>query len=138
MKLNKKHFLLGLAFLSLTWIIIDFLRQPGPESLKGGFVEKAFVRNEQNTGPVLRIYVATVKDTLWTEMETYGNYKPHTKYGTTIVYFFLEGAPVPSKINIEGAHHINPEFQKYCVAEYKKSPMGQVILNKRPFNGFEF
>ncbi|WP_423148391.1 hypothetical protein [Rubrolithibacter danxiaensis] len=132
MKLNKKTALLVVVVLGLAWMIIDSFNQPSAENLRGGFKEKVFLRNEQNTGPIIRIYVVTVKDTLWQEMETYGNYKPHTKYGTTMVYYFLEGTSVPSQVSLEG-EHISKEYQKHCIARYKKASMGQVVLNKRPF-----
>jgi hypothetical protein len=130
--MNKKLALIAVVILALGWMIIDSFNQPSPKSLKAGFKEKIFLRNEQNTGPILRIYVATVKDTLWHEMETYGNYKPHTKYGTTRVYYFLEDSPVPSQISLEG-YNISPEYQKYCLAKYEKAAMGQVVVSKRPF-----
>jgi hypothetical protein len=133
MKLNKKFLLAALLLIGLTWMLIDSFIQPGPATLAGEFKEIAFLRNEQNTGPVLRIYVVTVKDTLWQEMESYGNFKPHTKYGITQVYYFLEGTPVPRKLSLEN-DHIDKRYQPYCIALYKKTSVGQGLFIKRPFS----
>jgi hypothetical protein len=132
MKLNKNFVLAALVLVGLTWMLADSFIQPGPAKLTAGFKEKVFLRNEQNTGPVIRIYVATVKDSLWHEMESYGNFKPHTKYGTTLVYYFLEGTPVPERLNLEG-DHIEKHYQQNCIASYKKTSVGQVLFVKRPF-----
>ena len=70
-------------------MVYDSFSQRGMKDLKGNFKEVNFYRNEQNTGPVVRIYTVTIADTIWDEMETYGDYMPYTKYGNTKVYYFL-------------------------------------------------
>lgn len=100
--------------------------------LKGNFKELAFARNEQNSGPVLRIYAASVADTLWDEMKTYGDYKPHTKYGNTKVYFFKEGTPVPKEIYLDN-NPFEEQFKEYCIAMYEKSAMSQSSFVQYPF-----
>lgn len=106
--------------------------QPSANDLKAGITEVAKYRNENNTGPVQYIFIATVKDTLWADLETYGNYKPHHKGGNTKIYYFMEGTklplePGPGKINFD------PAFNAGCIALYEKSAMGNVSLKRHPF-----
>jgi hypothetical protein len=133
MDFKRKYIYIALIACGLLYIVWDAISQPGPEDLKGGFTETAFYRNEQNTGPIVRIYAVTVTDTLWNEMIQFGNYKPYNKYGTTRVYFFLAEKPAPTKIFPEGTN-FEQEFQQNCVAKYEKDVMSQVSLVKFPFN----
>lgn len=128
----KKYVIIGIVALALIWMVWDAVRQPGVNDLEGDFKELSFVRNEQNTGPVVRIYAVSVKDTLWREMEQYGNLMPHTKYGVTRVYFFRNDAPLPDKLSLEG-DHIESEFKRYCIGRYEKNAMSQAYLTRQPF-----
>jgi len=104
----------------------NILTLPGADTLKGNFKEQVFVRNEQNTGPIYRAYVVTLSDTLWSEMKEYGRFKPHTKYGVTEVYYFLDSDKWPDKLYEEnGRFRFDPRFQSQCLASYKKDAMGQ-------------
>jgi len=114
------------------YIIWTSLSQPGTKELQGNFKEVAFIRNEQNAGPVVRAYAVTVRDTLWEEMRQYGDYMPYTKYGTTTVYFFLNSAPAPASLSLT-PDIIENEFKPFCIGKYEKSTMGQVSLLKFPF-----
>lgn len=127
-----KRIFLVFIVLILGYMVWDSFSQPGKASLAGDFKEIAFYRNEQNTGPVMRVYAVTVSDTLWTQMEEYGNYLPHNKYGNTKVYFFLSESPLPASFSLNEGE-LNPEFRQYCVASYGKASMGQVALVKYPF-----
>jgi len=131
---NKKinTFLIILVLVLVGWMIKGTFFQPTAGDLKAGFKEVAQYRNENNTGPVQYVFSATVKDTIWSEMETYGNYKPHHKGGTTKVYFFLEGTPVPTDLQ-PGSINFDSSFNSSCVAEYEKTAVGNVILTKQPF-----
>jgi len=131
---NKKinTFLIILVLVLLGWMIKGTFFQPTAGDLKAGFKEVAQYRNENNTGPVQYVFSATVKDTIWSEMETYGNYKPHHKGGTTKVYFFLEGTPVPTDLQ-PGSINFDSSFNSSCVAEYEKTAVGNVILTRHPF-----
>lgn len=113
-------------------MVKDTFNQPGIEEMKAGFKEIVKYRNANNTGPVQRIYVVTVKDSVWKEMENYGNLMPHTKYGNTKVYFFMESANVPQTLQ-PGEVNVDPQFNKSCIALYEKSAMSQVVFNKYPF-----
>jgi len=134
--MNKKTFniLFILLILSiLAWLVKDTFTQKNVADLKGGFSEIASYRNENNTGPVQRIYSVQVKDMIKAELAAYGNLMPHTKYGNTKVYFFKEGLPIPTKL-FPGDVNFEVSYAKNCFALYEKSAMGNfgVILN--PFN----
>jgi hypothetical protein len=129
---KRRYIFIAIILLGLSYILWDALSESGIKDLRGDFKEVAFKRNEQNTGPVVRIYAVTVADTLWTEMEKYGNFMPHTKYGTTRVYFFLKNNAAPAQISLEG-DNINSTDKKNCIARYEKNTMGQVYLSKYPF-----
>lgn len=131
-RLSIKRIAIFSAIIVTGYIIWTSLSQPGPQGLPGNFKEVAFTRNEQNTGPVVRAYAVTVSDTLWSEMNQYGEYMPYTKYGTTTVYFFLNSGPAPGSLSLTN-EMIKDEFKSYCIGQYEKSTMGQVSLLKFPF-----
>ena len=118
--------------LLIVWIISDTVSQPSVSDLEGEFVETAFFRNENNTGPVVRIYAVYKPDTVWSAMKAYGEFMPHTKYGNTKVFFFSELAQAPSQLRLDEPHFDN-RFQKYCMAFYEKNAMGQERFVKFPF-----
>ena len=120
-----KFILIAFVAALLVWFIWDAFNQPGVNDLKGGFEEVASYRNENNTGPIIRVYAVTVADPAHTEMEAYGNFMPHTKYGNTKVYFFPKGKSVPKEV-FPGEENIPAEFQQNIIAEYEKDAMGNV------------
>ena len=128
---KPKYLALGALALLLGWFIFDSLSQPGVGDLKGNFQEAALYRNENNTGPIVRVYAVTVADTLWHEMRQYGDFMPHTKYGNTKVYFFRQGQPVPKTVQ-PGEVNFDPAFNKYCLAKYEKEVMGNVSFERQP------
>lgn len=131
---NKKTniFLILLVLVLVVWMLKGTFFQPTAGDLKAGFKEVAQYRNENNTGPVQYVFSVTVKDTIWAEMETYGNYKPHHKGGTTKVYYFMEGAKAPTALS-PGGINFDSSFNSSCVAVYEKSAVGNVIITKHPF-----
>lgn len=114
------------------WMIKNSLSQPGIKDMKAGFKEIVSYRNANNTGPIQRIYVVTVQDSIWSEMLNYGNFMPHTKYGNTKVYFFMNHTAAPSQLE-PGAVNFDPKYNHDCVALYEKSAMSRVDFNKHPF-----
>lgn len=132
--MNKKrnYILILIVVAGLLYMMKDSFFQPGVEDLKGNFKEIGFTRNENNTGPILRLYSVSLTDTLWKEMETYGNYMPHTKYGVTKVFFFIEGNSSPASISLDTQKPAG-EYQKDCVAVYEKDANSQVKLIRYPF-----
>lgn len=133
MKKVGTKFLIGVLVLFLIgWMLKDTFTQSGIKDLKGGFKEIASYRNENNTGPVQRIYAVTVKDTTATQLHEYGDLMPHTKYGNTKVYYFLEGKGAPTNLS-PGDVNFDTLFNQNCFALYEKSAMGNVGLIKWPF-----
>jgi len=133
--MNRKwlvYFLVAGILALIFFMVKAVFDQPGIEDMKAGFKEVAKYRNANNTGPVQRIYVVTVKDSVWKEMEDYGNLMPHTKYGNTKVYFFMKNANVPKTLE-PGEVNFDPSFNKSCIALFEKSAMSQVAFNKYPF-----
>jgi hypothetical protein len=128
----KKIYILLFSLIIIVVMIWNALDTPGIKDLQGDFKEVVFIRNEQNTGPVVRLYAVTMNDGGQQEMEQYGNYMPHTKYGTTLVYFFSSKAPYPEALNLSDPH-IPEKFRKYCIGVYEKDGMGQVSVRERPY-----
>lgn len=114
------------------FMVRAIFNQPGVDDMTAGFKEIVKYRNANNTGPVQRIYVVTVKDSVWNEMEDYGNLMPHTKYGNTKVYFFMENSSVPQSLQ-PGDVNFDPQLNNSCIALFEKSAMSQVAFNKYPF-----
>jgi hypothetical protein len=129
---NKKSYIILTVIVMIAVMIWNVANEPGIKDLRGNFKEVAFVRNEQNSGPVIRVYAVTVKGEPWDEMEQYGNYMPHTKYGTTRVFFFREDRPFPSSLSL-AEPHISSELKPNCIAVYEKDGMSQVKLQPYPF-----
>lgn len=127
-----KYVLMAVVALLVVWFVKDAFTQPGVQDLPGGFEEVAFYRNENNTGPIVRIYAVTLEEASVDQMRQYGDFMPHTKYGTTKVYFFKKGQPAPAEVSPEG-ENIAEEFQQSCLAKYEKDAMGQVSLVEQPF-----
>lgn len=133
--MNRKssvYFLVAGILVLIFFMVKDVFDQPGIEDMKAGFKEITKYRNANNTGPVQRIYVVTVKDSVWKEMEDYGNLMPHTKYGNTKVYFFMQSDNVPKTLH-PGEVNFDPQFNKACIALYEKSAMSQTVFNKYPY-----
>ncbi|RZK81024.1 MAG: hypothetical protein EOO92_06095 [Pedobacter sp.] len=134
MKNKKVNIILSILVLLLVgWMVKGTFTQPGTDDLKSGFAEVAHYRNDNNTGPIQHIYSVTVKDSIWSEMEVYGNFKPHHKGGITKVYYFLAGKPVPEKL-LPGSVNFDPGFNEHCIGLYLKGAMGNTSLTKHPFN----
>lgn len=127
-----KVYILALSVLIIIAIIWNTITEPGIKDLKSDFKEVVFIRNEQNTGPVIRIYAVSLNSENWEEMEQYGNYMPHTKYGTTRIYFFLNNTDLPEELNF-GEANIPERYKKNCIAIYEKDGMSRISIRKYPF-----
>ncbi|MHA7130239.1 hypothetical protein [Algoriphagus namhaensis] len=127
MKSTKPIFwIIALIVLTLLgYITVESLSQPGLERFKGEIEEMDFYRNENNTGPVIRIYA--VKYTTFDQslFEAYGDAMPHTKYGKTIVYFFAADQVDQVKLD-PNPPFLSEKWQMQVAATYSKSPMGDV------------
>ncbi|KPQ14641.1 MAG: hypothetical protein HLUCCX10_10320 [Algoriphagus marincola HL-49] len=108
----------------LIYIMMESFSQPGMERFKGKYEEIDFYRNENNTGPVLRIYAVRVLDTDPSWMKEFGEAQPHTKYGKTKVFFFKD-IPSESLTLTPKEPHFPKEWEKYLLASYEKSILGE-------------
>ncbi|SEJ49654.1 hypothetical protein SAMN05192553_104295 [Cyclobacterium xiamenense] len=114
----------GIVAVLLLVMVYASLSQPGVQDLKGDYRELARYRNENNTGPVIRIFAVATDGKQWEEMRAYGDFMPHTKYGNTRVFFFdrdlgeIELSPEPP--------YFDAKWERYCIATYEKTAMGQV------------
>ena len=129
-KKNLFIIIIVLAIIGWTTNQVFFSNEIG--DLAGGFTEVSSYRNENNTGPIQRIYAVTVKDTANAKLIDYGNSKPHSKYGNTKVFFFVSNADVPPKL-FPGEINFEEKYKAGCFALYEKSAMGNFGLLKNPY-----
>ncbi|MCY1534824.1 hypothetical protein D9M68_702060 [compost metagenome] len=133
MRKSKINIFIGLlVFFLIGWMLKGTFTQSGIADLKGGFTEISAYRNDNNTGPVQRIYAVSVKDTLNAALKAYGDLMPHSKYGNTKVYFFKSDANIPTQL-YPGAVNFDESYRAACFALYEKSAMGNSGLIKHPF-----
>lgn len=123
--MNKKLLLLLVAVLIIGYIVYDSATLPKASDLKGNFKEVAVYRNENNTGPIMRVYAVSVEEPIMDEMKKYGDLMPYTKYGTTTVYFFDAAKPVPLELSA-AEPHFDKSFGVGCIAIYKKNQNSEV------------
>lgn len=109
----------------LVQIVRSSFSNPGMERFAGDFEELAFYRNENNTGPVLRIYAIRAKANLSPEyMREYADAQPHTKYGRTLVFFF--SPDLTEKIVLSPVEpYFSPDLLPFLSAKFEKTPMGE-------------
>ncbi|MFC5625129.1 hypothetical protein [Algoriphagus winogradskyi] len=109
----------------VVYISLDSLSQPGMERFDGKYKELSSFRNENNTGPVVRIYAIKALDSSKDWMREYGDAMPHTKYGRTVVFFFKDEIDQEIKLSPTEPYFMEA-MQPYVIATYQKSPMGDV------------
>ena len=85
--MQRKVFVIGVLVL-LAIMLFSIFSQSDLDDFETEFIEIATVRNENNTGPVQRVYIVTVDRVNQEEMQRYGQLMPHSKLGNTKVYFF--------------------------------------------------
>ena len=105
-------------------IISASFSQPGKEQWEGKYEEIGYYRNENNTGPVVRVMAVRVLDRDEKWMKAFADSQPYSKYGRTHVFFFAED--LSDKIQLSPtAPFFSEEFRPFLLAEYEKSPMGE-------------
>jgi uncharacterized protein YxeA len=127
----KKIILIAVGLI-VSIILYSLFTSENINSLEGDFQELAFIRNENNTGPVHRIYAYSLKDTLWSEMRKHAELLPHTKYGTTEVYYFKAEDFQKSILNLS-MDGINKEAQSFCIGYAKIDGQSRVMFTEHPF-----
>lgn len=99
------------------------------ERFEGKYEELGKYRNENNTGPVIRIFAVKAFDLSENWMREYGDALPHTKYGKTIVFFFSEN--IDQEIELSPKEpYIDQSLVDYVLYRYEKTPMGEVSFTK--------
>lgn len=129
MKSSKFIFWIIAAFVLVLVIYIgrESLSQPGLERFQGKIEEFSSYRNENNTGPVVRVFAVKSLDPSKSLMREYGDAMPHNKYGRTVVFFFSD--EIDQEIKLAPTDpYFSDELQPYVIATYQKSPMGEVSL----------
>ncbi len=118
--------IIGAVVLALVFYIgKESFTQPGMERFEGKYEELGKYRNENNTGPVVRIFAVKALDPNENWMKEYGDAQPHTKYGKTIVFFFSED--INQKIELSPKEpYIDQSLESYVLYTYEKTPMGEV------------
>lgn len=105
-------------------IINASISQPGLEQWEGKYEEIGFYRNENNTGPVVRIYAIRVLDETPSWMKEFADAQPHSKYGRTHVFFFSKN--LSEKVSLNPTEPFFEEkYRGFLLAEYEKTPMGE-------------
>ena len=107
----------------------ESLTQPGLERFEGKFEELSSFRNENNTGPILRIFVVKANTNDEDLMREYGNSMPHTKYGKTFV-FFVSNEIKEEIIISQEEPFISKNLQPFVLNTYVKMPMGEARLTQ--------
>lgn len=127
-----KKIILLVAVIVVGLIFYSLFSTENINSLGGNFKELAFERNENNTGPVQRVYAFSIEDTLWSEMKKHADLLPHTKYGTTEVYYFSDNKISELQLNLS-LKGINQEAKSKCIAHSIKDGQSRLMFKRNPF-----
>ena len=117
--------LLGITVLIVLAVIVtESFSEQGIAAYQDQFEEVGYYRNENNTGPVLRIYAYQTQVEDIEVLKSFADLLPHTKYGRTLVFFMHESVKAPVVLSPESPHFpasISPSI----FAKYEKTPMGE-------------
>ncbi|MEQ9297141.1 MAG: hypothetical protein RIF33_01190 [Cyclobacteriaceae bacterium] len=127
----QRIFLISITVI-ISIILWTSFSQDTVDDLSGGFKEIAFYRNENNTGPILRKYAVSLNDTLWQEMQQYGQMMPYTKYGTTTVFFFIHGSETPQTLN-PSSPSFDAQYRRSCIGKFDRNASGVSSFTRYPF-----
>ncbi|WP_296619341.1 hypothetical protein [Marivirga sp.] len=131
-KKRMKKLILLISVVIVGLIFYSLFSSENVNSLEGDFKELAFERNENNTGTVLRVYAFSVEDTLWSEIKKHADLVPHTKFGTTEVYYFLHDEISEDKLELS-LNGLNVASRPFCIAHAVKNSQGILKIEKYPF-----
>lgn len=119
---KKRLIWFGIVLIAMLVIIFsDSALLTNAEKIRGGFTETAFSRNENNSGPVIRIYAVKVDSPAVADFEAYGNSMPHTEHGTTKIFFF-EGE-APTDLRLDAPHYDTARYKATWV--FQKNAVGK-------------
>ena len=118
-------FLLVITVVVVLFLIVkESFSNQGMAAYQDQFVELGHYRNENNTGPVLRIYAFRSLTRDPEVLKEFAELLPHTKYGRTLVFFF--GEAMTDSVSLSPAPpHISPSLEPQLFAKYEKTPMGE-------------
>jgi hypothetical protein len=108
-------------------IVKESFSGKGVADYQDQFEEIGYFRNENNTGPILRVYAYRTQVEDPEVLKSFADLLPHTKYGRTIVFFVAEswkGTVVLSPENPYFPESLRP----HLFAKYEKAPMGEQQL----------
>src|SRR5690606_5426314 len=130
-KLSRKRWIgLGLLLLVIIVIVVrDSSLLKNTEKIRGGFTEVAFSRNENNSGPVIRLYSVKVDSPLVANFQGYGNSMPHTEHGTTRIFFFDSSKGAPDKLSLQSPHYDTVRYD--AVSIFQKNAVGKTTEKKQ-------
>ena len=127
--MSKRNLLMVGVLVFVGIVIWSAASNSGMNKLTIDFQEVAFIQNENNTGPVMRRYIVAVSDTVWSELEAYGNLMPYSKLGSTEVFYFLMNTDYPQEVSLSNTP-FEKVFEDKLVAHYLKNNMGQISLKR--------
>ena len=114
----------GIIALVLYQIVSSSFSQPGLDQWEGRYEEIGYYRNENNTGPVVRVLAVRVLDSDPSWMKEFADAQPHSKYGRTHVFFFSK--EVSGKMDLSPTDpFFSVKYRSFLMAAYEKTPMGE-------------
>ncbi|WP_118196258.1 hypothetical protein [Albibacterium indicum] len=128
-KVNKKRLIwLGIIVLIVLYIVVsDSSLLTNTKEIRGGFTEVAFNRNENNSGPVVRIYAVKVDSPLVADFDSYGSSMPHTEHGTTKIFFFDAKQGAPEKLSLQPPYYDTTQYSAIWV--FQKNAVGKTTTS---------
>lgn len=120
--------LLGITVLIVLAVIVtESFSEQGIAAYQDQFEEIGYYRNENNTGPVLRIYAYQTQVEDPEVLKSFADLLPHTKYGRTLVFFVHESVKAPVVLFPESPY-FPASMSPSIFAKYEKTPMGEQQL----------
>ena len=108
-------------------IVKESFSGKGVADYQDQFEEIGYFRNENNTGPILRVYAFRTKEQDPEVLKSFADLLPHTKYGRTLVFFVGESWKEQVVLSPESPYF--PEsLRSHLFAKYEKTPMGEQQL----------
>lgn len=120
-------------FISITVLVVlglivkESFSGQGVAAYQDKFEEIGYFRNENNTGPIQRVYAFRTKEQDPEVLKSFANLLPHTKYGRTLVFFVADTWKEPVVFSPTPPYLPN-SIQSHLLAEYEKTPMGEQRL----------
>jgi hypothetical protein len=108
-------------------IVKESFSGKGVADYQDQFEEIGYFRNENNTGPILRVYAFRTKEQNPEVLKSFADLLPHTKYGRTLVFFVNQSVKAPVALSPESPH-FPASLSPSIFAKYEKTPMGEQQL----------